>query len=323
MDKEKLSAQYHKMTFRPHKYTVWNEATARELCGIIGIDPEELSDRSFSQTRREKQGEDKNFQYEATDTFRRLIDFTHRYNKTDDCRMLASVVVQGAAFDNLKLDIGAIITKLEPNYKLVEVHSKVLLPKEIVTWEKLDRHFTTKSYSSFAHLASSLTDPANNFASTWQLGRRPQYLSDNCQAKRLIFYESWKVHPELEEGCSTMELQVFGSAAHAFVYGDVNRYVDLTTRTLGGIRGMFCFRTLSGDTNKSRRKLPSFWEKVVGDYSAIQLTAPEPKVKPTPLGKIRKTKEYLYSKLQELGAETFTKMIDEFVLEMNLKSIVF
>jgi hypothetical protein len=115
-----------------------------------------------------------------------------------------------------------------------------------------------------------------------------------------------------------MELQLFGSMAHDFIYSELTRDVDLTVRTLGVCRDYIEFKALTGDSNQSRRSMAIFWQSIVGDAAAIRLPALD-QPSPTTSSRVKKTKEMLYSRYITLGAALFWTTLSAWFEEMGFQ----
>lgn len=303
-----LYAQYHKMEFRPHKDFTATTEHLYALANLFGIDYQAEFQPKSSSTA---------IQYKTVETYRGLINFEF-FNPPKKQRTLNRVEIHGEAFETLPLDIGNILTKMEKAlFTLVEVHSRILLPHDVISWDTLNQYFRDESYTSECRLVSQLNDPKNEYAKTWQAGKRPSTRSNSMQGKRLTFYQADKIHPELDAGTSEMELQLFGKTAHDFVYATVARDTDLTLRTLGVIRSYFEFKELSGDSNQCRRPTANFWLDIIADIPAIHLPRMD---KPTPslVGKQKKFKESLYSRLLSLGTDAFIRTLTEWLESQGL-----
>lgn len=317
----KLYAEYHKIEFRPPKgYSTAADSIAR-ICDHLGIDSAEIEPRSLSAATKDRANQPQTPQYKTTDTFRRVIDFEYT-NSPKHGRSLSRVVIQGEAFTSLNLDTGRILTGMESDgFVATEAHSRILLPSDFVSWDTIDAHFKAEAYTASCKIVSPLTDPQNNYAKTWQAGKRPKTRSANTQGKRLTFYQADKIHLDLPAGTTTMELQLFGDTAHKFLYSVPTRDVDLTLKTIGVIRGYFEFKALAGDTNKFRRPTADFWKKVVENIPAIHLPAVK-RADPQLDGQIKKFKQELFSRYQKLGIKTFSATIADFAQELGFTEVI-
>lgn len=315
---ENLYADYHKLEFRPPKKFATTAENLHRICRHIGINYNALEDKSYSQEKQSRSDTlPTTTPFKTTKTYRRLIDLelknSGKYGQT-----LNRVVIQGSAFESLQLDIGKILSEMErEKFVLTEVHSRILLPPHFISWETIDQHFREDAYTAKCRIVSPLTDPSNNYAKTWQAGKRPQSRTAHTQGKRLIFYQADKIHSSLPPGTTEMELQLFGDTAHKFVYSKISRDVDLTLRTLGSIRSFFEFKTLGGDSNTSRRETAKFWKKVVANVLAIHLPRLE---RPTPeQGRsLKKFREQLYARYQNLGCDGFVNIVADFAIELRM-----
>lgn len=304
---EKLYAIYHKLELRPPKGFITDVVSLSRVAEHLGQNYQDFENKSSS----------KSGQFKTVETCQRLIDFEFT-NSAEHGKTLNRVEIHGEAFELMPLDIGQILTGMESEgFVITEAHSRILLPPTFISWPTIDQYFKAEAYTSGCKIVSPLTDPSNGYAKTWQAGKRPKTRSAHTQGKRLTFYQADKIHPELPEGTTTMELQLFGDTAHKFVFSDMTRAVDLTLRTIGVIRGYFEFKVLEGDSNKTRRPTADFWKKVVGDLAAIHLPRLI-KAEAKTDTRAQKCREMLYGRLLTLKADLFVKTIAEFVLELGL-----
>jgi hypothetical protein len=168
---DKLYATYHKLEFRPPKKFITTDESISKLCDIIGINSNELMDRSYSAETNKRQNQERTVQFKTVDTFNRQVDFEFT-NSPKHGRCLNRLTLQGKAFEELKLDIGYILTRLEEEgFEMVEAHSRVLIPHDFVSWEVIEQHFRDAAYTSQCRIVSPLRDPQNDYATTWQAGK--------------------------------------------------------------------------------------------------------------------------------------------------------
>lgn len=303
---KKLYAEWHKLEYRPSKDFRTTPESLERVAQHLGQSYSEFEDKSLSASA----------QYYTTETLHRLIDFEF-VNSPKHGKTLNRVVIQGEAFAALKLDTGRILTVMEQEgFTATEAHSRILLPHLLLSWDTLDQHFKADAYTSTCKIISPLVDPSNNYAKTWQAGKRPKGRSANTQGKRLTFYQADKIHPDLAPGTTTMELQLFGDTAHKYIYSTLTRDVDLTLRMLGVIRSYIEFKSLAGDSNKSRRPIADFWRDLIGNIPAIHLPMLN---KPVPQlnNQIAKFRELLFGRKQKLGVDTFVKALVDFAVEQG------
>ena len=303
-----LYAQWHKFEFRPPKHYNYLETLDYLTQACFELSTSDFENKSSSSA----------VQYNETLTYRRMIDLEFT-NSPKHGKCFNRLVIQGTGLDTLNLDVGNLLTYLEnTGFICTEAHSKILIPETFVDFGTIEKHFVAKAYTADCKRVGPETDPSNAYARTWSLGTRPNHRSPNTvHGKRVIFYEADKVHPGLDPGTTEMELQLFGDAAHKFVFAPVIRDLDLTVKTLGLIRSYMSIRTLSGDTNKSRRSLARWWNNLVGKYEAIHLPRLDRKA-PQLDNQIQNLKSTLYGRKQVLGADVLLETIITFCQELGL-----
>lgn len=312
-----LYAHYHKFVFRPPKsYNLEKLPTLLSTC--FNLSPQDFKDKSSTEERKKRSGDTGSLPFKEVVTYDRLIDVEF-INSPKRGKSLNLITIQGAGLDKLTLDIGAILTAMErSSFACIEAHSKILLPESTVSFSTLEKHFMGKAYTADCRIVLPITDPENNHSRTWTVGSRPSHKSVNSvHGKRIIFYEASKVHADISEGTTEMELQLFGDAANKFVYADALRDLDLTVKTLGVIRPFLTFKTLTGDTNISRRNTAKWWLKIVDNYAAIRIPKLE-RLPPLSKNKLDKFRSGLYSKKLDFGEMPFLEALTDFIKEQGL-----
>lgn len=271
-----------------------------------------------STTTATQDSEPKKKQYHETLTYRKLIDLEF-INSPKWGKTLNRIVIQGRGLDTLPLDVGCALTYFEKNHFIcTEAHSKILLPESLVKFLTIEKHFLTNSYTSDVKRVGKETDPSNGHATTWSVGRRPQNRSANTtHGKRVIFYEADKVHPEVEPGTTEMELQLFGDAAQKFVFGPGTRDADLTAKTIGVIRPFLTIKTLTGDSNVSRRSTAKWWQTLTGKFDAVHLPRLD-RAAPKLDNQIKHFMSTLYSRKVILGKDLFLDTLVTWFTEAGL-----
>jgi len=312
-----LSASYHKLEFRPPKTFKDGFDLEALIIACFNVNLGDFESKSLASQAKARVGEPAPKQYKETMTFNRLIDLEH-INSTTHSRSLNRITIQGMGLDTLNLDLGRVLTVMkEQGFVVTEAHSKILLPKSVVAFETIEKHFLAKAFTSSAKIVIPEVNPQKGNATTWSVGKRPNSRSANTMhGKRVIFYEAGKVHPELPKGTVEMELQLFGDAAQKFVYGET-RDVDLTVRTIGIIRGHLSIKTLTGDRNISRRKPAKWWDGIVGGVDAVylpRLNKPAPKLD----NQVKYLHQALYQRKQALGEEILLDAMGSFCAELGL-----
>lgn len=305
MESPTFFAGYHKLVFRPSKTFTTSEESVNEITTTLFNIP-------LSQFEKKSSG--KSRQWEETFTYHRFIDLTYK-NTSKHGTCLDRVTIQGLAFDHMPFSITLIQQYLETqSFQVIEVHSKVDVPKTLVSFQTIKDHFTSLAYvAPGCKLVVPMCDPSNQYAETYYAGKRATH------GKRVAFYEAGKVHDDLKD-VTRMELQLFGRDAHAFFIDglwDDFRRLDLTERTFRVIIGHLEFKTLTGHENRSRRKIAPWWGTTIGNYTKINL----PRTFRNPPDRQRQKaalKSVLYEKRQKLGEESFVEAMVEFAQEFNL-----
>lgn len=308
MTQKNLYGQWHKFEFRPPSHYQYLDSLDYLTQACFGLRFDQFESKSSSTADK----------FIEVLTYGRKIDLEFK-NSPKHGRSFNRLVIQGTGLDTLSLDVGALLTYLENSgFSCTECHSKILIPSDMVEFSAIEKHFIQKAYTSDCKRVGPETDPSNGHARTWSVGARPNHRSLNTtHGKRVIFYEAAKVHPELEPGTTELELQLFGDAAQKFVYAPGIRDCDLTVKTLGVIRSYLSIRTLSGDSNVSRRPLARWWNNLVGKYDAIHLPRLDRKA-PQLDNQVKAFKAMLYGRKQTLGESTMLETIAEFCRELGL-----
>lgn len=306
----KLNAQWHKFQFIPPSVYRDDYSLDGLLHVCFGLKLSEFEPASASPSAKT--------QYKQVETYRRWIDLEF-VSSPKHGRHLHRIVIQGKGLENMPLDIGRILSIFEEHgFTCNEAHSRILISGERVSFDTINKHCLNDAYTATCRKVSPITNPDNRYAKTWAFGSSPSQKSVNtAQGRRVIIYEADKVHPELAAGTVEIELQLSGSTAQYFVFGEYTRTVDLTVKTIGVIRSFLCFKTLTGDRNISRRNAAKWWNAIVDDYSAIYLPRLDRK-SPETEGRMKRFVSELHTKKIKLGEELFIKSLAAFVQEQGL-----
>jgi len=244
-------------------------------------------------------------QFQNIYTYNQLIDLGFRLTKFHDDDLeevweqrLETITIQGSAFDCMTFNTPHILRCTDDrHFRLREVHSKIDILSDRYAFPEIKKRYDVELFTTKCKTGSYKEEGRTIF-----IGNKA------ANGKRLNIYEGWTVHEELPEGTVRSELQLYGRDAYNFFHSEKLRDVDLTTKTIGIIKGLITFREQGADSNKDRLPVADFWKYFTEEYVVVKLPR-QLGLPPTFERTTRALTAYLHQKRQVLGDSGFVRAV--------------
>lgn len=261
---------------------------------IVGVPFHHFKRRTASRTNS----------YRPVFTFNNLVDITFR--KFGDDYVVDTITVHGRGWGVVPYSADRMILHgADFGLELYEIHHKIDIPANIVSWDTIEQHFNpvAKAFTCTAVLTPFTgKDQADGTKIT---GYRAGGGNPNSYA--VSFYPSWQKHLELPPGTWRIEVQSRGVVAQ-----ELMRELDRPAAVLSLIKNRINFRSLTQtNKNRSERSIPRWWTSMLQGAGAFRVARSHPA--PDLERRKDRFKSDLYSRLTALGRPVFLEALEEFV----------